>query len=294
MTWVNVDHLTSKDADDLQKRFGLHTLDLQDCLSITQTPKIDLYDDYIFLIIHLPTYDTETRRVRTAEINIFVGEEFLVTVHKKTLPALQAIFFNCKDNPDIRRDFFGRQPGFLLYRLLYMFSKDLYPLLDVIKDDLDEVEESMYEGETNVIRELAIVQRAVLKSRRILNPVRSIIGTLVHLNRPFLGEESDVYFDDVHDHFERAWSILENDREIVDALQKTNEALISQRTNEIIKILTIISVSFLPLTLVSSVYGMNIIGLPFAEHAWAFPAIVGGTILFILMILLVFRKRDWI
>lgn len=293
ITWVNVDHLTSKDTEELKERFKLHPLDLQDCLSVTQSPKIDIYDEYIFLILHFPTYDTETNRVIRQELNIFIGDGYLLTLHKKTLPPLQTIFLNCKDNPDIRKTFFRKSPGFLLYKILYLFSKDLYPLLDTLKENMLDVEEDMYEGENDVIRKISAVQRSVLNARRILNPDLSIIGTVVNLRRSFLGADSDVYFDDVLDHLKRAWSVLENNREIIEALHRTNEALISHRTNEIMRILTVISVSFLPLTIIGTLYGMNI-SLPFANHEMAFFGIVGGTVVFILLILLIFKKQDWI
>lgn len=293
ITWVNVDHLTSKDTEDVKERFKLHPLDLQDCLSVTQSPKIDIYDHYIFLILHFPTYDTKANRVTRYELNVFIGDGYILTLHKKTLPPLQTIFLNCKDNPDILKNFLRKSPGFLLYKILYLFSKDLYPLLDTLKENILDVEEDMYDAENDVIRKIAVVQRAVLNARRILNPDLSIIGTLVNLKRPFLGADSDVYFDDVLDHLKRSWSILDNNREIIEAMHTTNEALISHRTNESIRILTFFSVALMPLGVIGTIYSMNIL-LPFAHSGLTFFVVLCGMIASTTLILLLFRKRGWI
>ena len=207
---------------------------------------------------------------------MFIGDGFFVTLHKGEFEAVEGMINYMKKNSDAREQFMSKSPGFLLYNLINPIVKKAFSVVDKIGENLTEIEEDIYSDKTiDVVKELAMERRNILNFRRIVEPQRFLVDTLVHLKRKFLGTESDIYFDDIHDHIERIWMLLENYREIVRGLSDTNEALISHKINEVMKVLTVISVSLLPLTLIASIYGMNVAGLPFAGSPGALWGIMG-------------------
>ncbi|MBU2228813.1 magnesium/cobalt transporter CorA [Patescibacteria group bacterium] len=292
LEWTNITQPFEKDTKYLKSKYGFHSFDLRDCLSVTESPKLDIYDDYLFIVFHFPDYDPKEQRMIYRRLNVFIGDSFLVTLHKGEFDAVEGMINYMKKNSEAKDQFMNRSPGFLLYNLINPIFKKAFSLVDKIGENLREIEEDIYSDKTiDVVKELAMERRNILNFRRIVEPQRFLIDTLVHLKRKFLGTESDIYFDDIHDHIERIWMLLENYREIVRGLSDTNEALISHKINEVMKVLTVISVSLLPLTLIASIYGMNVAGLPFAGSPGALWGIMGLMISLIVGTVFYFQKR---
>ncbi len=295
LAWVDIENPSERTMRSLRKEYNFHPLDIKDCLGVTQRPKIDVYDKYIFLVLHFPDYNQKTRRIIINELEIFCGRNYLITVHKEKLAVVSKYFSNCKKNLKIKQEVFKNGSGYLLYKLLDVIFSTYFPAINQIGKDIAETEEEVYEGLTKVaVQNLATLRRNILNLRRLIEPQRLILNILVQLKRKFLAEELDVYFDDIRDRLEKIWAILETDRETIEGLYATNESLLSYRTNEIIKILTIISVALLPLTLFTGIYGMNISGLPFADHPFSVWVIFSIILLAIALFLGYLKKKDWI
>lgn len=293
--WIDIHNPGREEGDFLRKKYGFHPLDISDLLSIHQAPKIDIYEEYIFLILNFPRYDKKTQRVESDQLDIFINRKTLITIHKHEYKPLESLFQNCRGNIHIRQEFLGRGTGYFLYRLLHILSKTLFPVMDKISDALRDVEEGIYEGETrDVVMELAVTRRNVLSMRRFVVPQRLLMQTLINSRKDFLGEETEVYFGDILDKFDRVSAMLTNFHDLVKGFNETNEALISHKTNDVMKILTVISVSLLPLNLVAGIYGMNIHGLPFSGQNGAFYIIMGIMVIIILITLMLFRKKHWV
>lgn len=292
LEWMDIPGIAREEGDFLQKRYNFHPLDISDCLSVYQAPKIDLYDDYIFIIFNFPHYNKQTTRIEVDELKIFVREKTIITIHKPDFKPIESLFQNCKNNIHIRSEFLGKDTGYFLYRVLHILSKNMFPVLDKIGEALQEVEKSIYEGETrDVVMDLAVTRRNILSLRKIISPQRLILQTLINAKKSFLGHDVEVYFGDILDKFERAYVSLTNHHDLVKGFNETNEALISHKTNDVMKILTVISVTLLPLTLMASIYGMNV-HLPLANNPAAFWIILFIMILIIGLTLAVFRKRN--
>lgn len=292
LLWIDFEHFKEKHTRYLRQKFHFHPLDLKDCLSVTGTPKLDIYEDYLFLVLHLPEYSSQEQRILYRELNIFMGKGYLVTLHRDRFLDLEAFMNYLKKNEEARDQLMKKGPGFLLYHLIGPMFKKVYEIVDRIGDNIFKIEAEIYKEETiDLVKELAIERRKILNCRRIIEPQRHLIGNLVQLRRDFLGHESEVYFDDIRDHIQRIWMLLENFREIVRGLHDTNEALISHKTNEVMKVLTIISVLLLPLNLIAGIYGMNITGLPFAGSPSSLWIILVIMLLLITGMMFFFRRR---
>jgi len=291
LSWLNIPQPTEEDTRYLGDKFKFHPLDLKDCLSVTGTPKIDVYEDYLFIVFHFPEYNHDTNRILYHELDIFIGKNYLITMYRGEFESAAGFVNYLKNDQEAGEQYMSKGPGFLLYNLIGPLFKKSYSVVDKIGENITRIEDEIYSDKTmDVVKELAIERRHVLNFRRIIEPQRFILDSLVHLRRDFLGKESEIYFDDIHDHIERIWLFLENYREIVEGLHDTNEAMMSHKINEIMKMLTLISVCLLPLTLIASIYGMNI-ELPLADHPNAIWVIMGVMFLVIVSVVAYVNKK---
>ena len=295
LTWININHPTEKETKNLHRTFKFHHLDLEDCLSENQRPKIDDYDDYLFIVLHSPKKVGRQRHVNASEIDIFISQNYLITLHQDNA-ILKKVFEKCKKNKGIKEEYMGKGAGYFLYMLTNDLFASGFPLMDELSKQLDELEKDVFDHDYSKdrLKDILLLKKDIINFRRIIMPERSIMAQLEHKNKKFLPENLDVYFDDIVDMIEKMWNNLENLQELVDSLQETNESIISHNTNNVIKILTIFSVILLPMTLLTGFYGMNLQGLPFAGEE-ASVLIVGGIILGIGALMLgYFKYKKWV
>ncbi|MFC1663279.1 magnesium transporter CorA family protein [Patescibacteria group bacterium] len=297
LKWTYIERASNRDIEYLRDKFQFHPLDLKDCLSKTQRPKIDVYPAYLFLVFHFPRYDREKRRVESQQLNIFVGRNYVVTVSGPRLPVLAEYYSQWKEKTSKKLIYnkLKNNSGYLLYKIISELFDESLPVIDIIGLYINKVEEDVYsEDSRNAAHEIAVVRRNVMNFRSLLEPQIPIIDKLVNIRKTFLSRDLSVYYDDVHDYIEKTSMTLNNYREIIANLHDTNESIISQRTNDVMKTLTMISVALLPLTLMASIYGMNITGLPFADHPFGLWVVFGIMFIFVVVTVIVSRKKNLI
>ena len=294
LTWV---HLTSPDAveaGELAERFGWHALDLEDVLSKRQRPKVDEYPEYLFLVLHFPAYDKAIQRLNAAELDVFLGPDFLITLPNVELLPVTRLFRRCEDDEDLRQTLFSKGSGYLLYHVLDDLFDYCFPILDKIAHKLDGIEDEMFEGRSQeVVRDISNVKQEIISYRKIIKPERSTLRVLERRINRFLPEELELYFDDINDAVERIWDQLDNYKEVVEALEQTNESVISHRQNDVLRLLTLISVTMLPLTVLTGIFGMNVI-YPGEATKVAFWVILAGLVATLVAMVGFFRWKRWI
>ncbi|MBP7670857.1 magnesium transporter CorA family protein [Candidatus Gracilibacteria bacterium] len=293
--WSDIPKPDESVIDSLQRTYKFHPLDLEDCLSESQRPKIDDYDDYIFMVLHIPIRSGRARHIKTSEVNIFIGPDFVITLHDND-PTIKKLFAECQENRKTREEYLAKGPGYFLYMLTDDLFGSCFPLLDSLGKNINDLESEVFDPDhsRDRLKDILMLKKDIINFRRMIIPQRAIVAQLEHKNKKFLPDNLDVYFDDVVDKIEKVWNNLENLQELTASLQETNESIISHNTNNIIKILTLFSVVMLPLTVITGFYGMNIIGLPFAEHGQA-TLIIGGLLFGVMVTMFAyFRFRRWI
>jgi magnesium transporter len=274
LTWIHLEALNTPDANELAERYGWHPLDLEDVLSKRQRPKIDDYPEYLFAVLHFPVYDKSIQRLNAAELDVFLGPDYLVTIPNVELLPVTRLFRRCEEDEQFREDLFTKGSGRLLYEVLDDLFDYCFPILDKIGHKLDSIEDEMFEGAAeDVVRDLSNVKQEIISYRKIIKPERSTLRLLERHVERFLPDELELYFDDVVDAAERIWDLLDNYKEVVEALEDTNESVISHRQNDVLRLLTVFSVILLPLTLITGIFGMNV-DFPGTGTAHAFWAIV--------------------
>jgi magnesium transporter len=295
LTWVNVERPTEAEIEYLRQNYTFHPLDLDDCLSPSQTPKIDEYEDYLFLVLHFPRFNAASRVTTAAEVDIFVGENYVVTVHNGTLKPLTRFFAECQHDERIRKVHMGRSSGYLLYQILDRLIDYCFPILNKITDNVDRAEESIFDDSIlDNVKELSVLRRDIISYRRVIKPQKEVIKSLEQRDVPFLKEDLDVYFGDLSDHMTKIWDSLEDLKEVVEGLYDTNNTLSSHRLNDILRVLTVISVVLLPLNVITGIYGMNISILPFAESEFSFGIVTSVMFMIVVTMIGVFRLNRWI
>jgi magnesium transporter len=294
LTWVHLDAPTTDEATALMERFGWHPLDLEDVLSKRQRPKVDEYPDYLFGVLHFPVYDKAVQRLNAAELDVFLGQEYLVTLPNVELLPVTRLFRRCEEDDVLRDQLFSKGSGYLLYHILDDLFDYCFPILDKIGHKLDSIEDDMFEKRAeDVVRDLSNVKQEIISYRKIIKPERSTLRLLERHVERFLPEDLEVYFDDIVDASERIWDLLDNYKEVVEALEDTNESVISHRQNDVLRVLTVVSVILLPLTLITGIFGMNV-HFPGWETAAAFWTIAGAMLALAVGLIAFFRYKRWL
>jgi magnesium transporter len=291
LTWIHLDTPNKEEATALAERFGWHPLDVEDVLSKRQRPKVDEYEDYRFVVLHFPVYDKAVQRLNAGELDVFLGPDYLVTLPTVELLPVTRLFQRCKDDQELRESLFGKGSGYLLYHVLDDLFDYCYPILDKIGHKLDTIEDDIDEARfAEIVRDISRAKQEIISYRKIIKPQRPTLRLLERHVERFLPEDLELYFDDLVDASERIWDILDNYKEVVEALEATNEAALSHRQNDVLRVLTVFSVLLLPLTLIASVFGMNV-AFPGEGTAAAFWIIVVAMVGVLAGLLTFFRLK---
>jgi magnesium transporter len=294
LTWVHLERIDADTLEELAVRFGWHELDQEDVLSKRQRPKLDEYAEYLFVVLHFPVYDTAIQRLNAGEVDLFIGHDYLVTLPNVELLPISRLFARCEADEQLRDDLFSKGSGYLLYHVLDDLFDYCFPMLDKIGHKLDVIEDELFEERSEeAVRDISNVKQEIISYRKIIKPERSTLRLLERHTARFLPESLELYYDDLVDAAERIWDLLDNYKEVVEALEDTNESVIGHQTNYRLQILTVVSVVLLPLTLIASLFGMNV-GVPGEGDLNAFWAVLGLMVALGLALLGLFRWRRWL
>ncbi len=293
-TWTHITNPNLGSIEYLRHNYQFHPFNLDDCLNISLRAKIEQYDNYAFIVLNFPYFDRDTRAISLSEVDIFIGHDYIVTLNDKKLDPINKIFETCQRNETEREKYLNKSIPFLLYQLLTELQKYCFPILNHISQDMQNIENQIFNHqERKMVNEILIVKRNIVNFRKSVQSHKNTMKKLSSIASSILDDKNmSVYFDSVLEQSKEIWEMLENQKENIEALHNTNESLISFKLNSIMKTLTIISVTLMPLTLVSSTFGMNYI-IPFQKQPWGFLFAVGLMIAFTLFILSVFKNKKW-
>jgi magnesium transporter len=292
--WIHIETPRTADRDWLEEHFDFHPLDYEDVFSRNQRPKLDQYDDYVFIVLHFPLFDKDSGRILTAELDLFLGADFLVTLPNIVLPPLSAMFERYREKQDLREDVFSKGTGYLLYKIVDTLVDASFPMLRKTGLKLERLEDDIFEGRSSeIVRDISDTKQEVINFRKIVRPQRAVLRDLERTKQRYLQDELEIYFDDISDAAERIWDTLENYKEVIEGLESTNESVLSHRLNDSFRILTAASVVLLPLTLIASIFGMNV-AFPGEGQAATFFLILALMAVLLVTLVLLFRRRGWL
>jgi len=302
ITWVHLLAPTDGEAQLLASRFGWHPLDVEDVLSRRQRPKVDVYTGdengeggYLFTVLHFPVYDAAVGRLNAGELDAFIGPGYIVTLPAVELRPVSLLFRRAEENEEYREQLLSRGSGRLLYEVLDDLYDYCFPILDKIGFKLEQIDEEIgaAEGAKGLVTDIHKVKQEIISYRKIIKPQRPTLRLLERYVERFLPEQLETYYDDLVDASERIWDLLDNYKEVVEALEDTNESAINHRQNDILRVLTVVSVILLPMTLVTGIFGMNV-HFPGFETAAAWWGIAAGMVALAVCLAAFFRYKRWL
>jgi magnesium transporter len=261
--WIDVIGHSEDDLRLLQSKFGFHPLAIEDCLHFDQRPKLEEYGGYLFIVVHAFTCDgKDPVEVDPREVHAFLGERYLVTVHDAQVPAIEAIWRRLAGDAAL-----GRRGSDFIYYLLVDATVDMnFDQIDAITDAIEEVEDAVLgnPGKEDLARMFRI-KRTLVQMRKVLSPQRDVFAVLSKRGTERVTERTAFYFRDVYDHLVRINESIEAARDILGNTLDAYLSVVANRTNDIMKRLTIMSAVFLPLTFITGFFGQNFTKLPYGS-----------------------------
>jgi len=295
INWYNIFEPTKNQLEFLKNKYNFHPLDIEDCFEEIQRPKLDIYKNYLFLVLHFPVWDQKNKTLKRAELNVFLGPSFLITINDKKIPLLDEIFYQAKTDVKKRSRFFKNSSYYLFYFIFNQLLLSINLIAKQISKSLNELDLEITTGNyKNVLEHISTMRRNLILFQTIIKPQIPIFKKLEQGRAKLANSSYAYYWGNLVDRLSFIWEEIEDFLQLLEGLAKTNESLLSYKTNEVIKILTIFSVVLMPLTLISGIYGMNINTLPFLFHPSSFLIITVIMVIIVTFMLIFFKIKKWV
>ncbi len=292
LRWIHIPVASDENMDYLRNSFNFHPLDIEDCQSKVQRPKIDIYDDYRFIILHFPYFDKAVKFVKTKEVKIFWGPDYVITLG--THWVIRSLFSKTKETADIDIDELPNTSDVLLYSILESLIKESLKLFKMIEDSLEHISLEMFDKKAErTIERISVTRKNLILLNTAFKPqIRLFQKFESGVIRGFTPGLED-YWGNILDSYQKMWDSIEDYQELIQGLSLTFDSLQTNKTNEIINVLTVFSAVLLPLTFITGLFGMNV-DLPMKNNPLAFILLGGAMFLIIFALLFYFRRRRWI
>lgn len=296
--WIDIKNPRQKDVDFISKKFPfIHDTVLDEIIPPGHRAKVEKHKDYMFMIIYYPIFNPAHKTTQSRELDIIITKDHIVTSHYKTLIPLKRLFDQTNLYKEKKEEVLSEGTAALLHHIIIGMLGSAFNKLDIIEKNIDEIEDAIFEEKKGgMVREISLTKRDILNFRRILAPQQAVFESLYNEGVAFFGEQVIPYLEDVLGYYSRLWNFVENQKETIQALSETNDSLLNTKINEIIKVLTLFSVIVFPLTLLSSIWGMNTTYLPFLSIAapWDFISVMGVMMTLSAGMLMYFKKKKWL
>lgn len=291
--WRHIVNPTDENLEYLINNYNFHPLDIEDCRSKVQRPKIDIYDDYYFIILHLPCYDNLNRFLTTREVKIFWGKDYIITIGNSHW-VVKKYFENIKSNFEtFKEDLSSDTSDALLYKILERLMKETILLLDSVGNEVEKINLDLFDRKPEtIIGKISVTRKNIILLDTIFKPQLRLFHKFESGEIKGFAEDMEEYWGNILDYYQKMWDMTEDYKELIEGLSKTYDSLQTNRINEIIRVLTLISTILLPMTFIASLYGMNV-GLPLQGHPEAFWIVVGSMLAVTCGFLLYFRRKRW-
>ncbi len=293
VTWVNVDGLHETEViESIGEHFGLHRLLLEDIVSTGQRPKVEEYDDHFFVIVKMLSFDDETETVMAEQVSFVIGKGYVFSFQERFGDVFEPVRERLREGKGRLRT---RGTDYLAYALIDAIIDSYFQILERIGDHIEELEELVLSDPTlPVMHRIHHLKREMLVLRRAVWPLREVLGSLYRGEVPLMTQESQIFIRDSYDHAVQVIDTVETLREVLSGAMDLYLSSVSNRMNEVMKVLTIIATIFIPLSFFAGLYGMNFEYMPELGIRWAYPALLGFMGAVAVGMLWFFRRRQWL
>ena len=293
VTWINIDGLHDVGViQDIGDHFGLHPLLLEDILNTEQRPKIDDHEDHIFVVVKMLYYDEENTEVVTEHVSLVLAEGFVISFQETVGDVFDPVRERIRTGKGRVRK---QGADYLLYTLLDAVVDNYFVVLENVGEEIERLEDDLVESpEPDLLQTIHDLKSEMVYLRRSVWPLREVVSRLEHQHPEVIEEETRIYFRDVYDHTIQVMDSIQSYRDVLTSMVEVYLSSVSNKTNEVMKVLTIMATIFIPLTFVAGIYGMNFEYMPELGVWWAYPAVLSFMALVGVFMLVYFRRRGWL
>jgi magnesium transporter len=295
INWVDIINPEDSDILYLKDNFRFHPLDIEDVVMPSARTKIDEYDDYCFVILVFPILNKETGEIQPAEVDFFIGKNFLVTIHDGSMKTLANLVKNISQFDNVRAQYMSQSPGFLLYSILELLFKRSFPILAKLNAAIQTASQDAFELHIQTLQKLSQMKRNIIVYRRIMKMHKFVLSKLARQRREYvMFRDSKLYFQNLIEITENIWDMLSSDKESIESFEQTNQSLAGHHMHDILRILTVFSVIIFLLTLLINV--LLFVGT--VSHIDSWPLLLPSTCISLLIVtiimLIYFKNRKWL
>ena len=291
-SWINIDGLRKADVETICNHYGIHPLLIEDILSVSQRPKMDEVEGVLFCLLNMLYYNEQKQTVEQEQISIILGKGFVLTFQED---ATRDLFNPIREKLKIPNSKL-RQRGadYLCYTMLDQIVDNYFLVMEKLGERIEQLEEEVIrKSNTRSLARINQLRKELIILKRNIAPVRDLVGSIIRSENELLDDRTTKYFKDVHDHIIQAYDLSENYRDMMVSLQDLYINNVNLKLNEVIKVLTIVTVLLAPATVIGGIFGMNFDVIPSAHNKWGFFSAVGLMLFIPLVMLWMFRKRGW-
>jgi magnesium transporter len=293
ISWINIDGIHNIELiEKIGKQFDIHSLVLEDILHTTQRPKLEDYENHIFIVLRMFVYSRETREIKNEQVSLILGKNYLLTFQEDIGDVFDSVRERLrKGGPKIRNN----GPDYLAYALIDAVVDSYFHILETIGEDIEEIEDRLLTNpEKEILQNVHQLRRDLILLRKSVWPLREALSSMQRNETGLVSKSTEIYLRDVYDHTIQVIDTIESYRDMVVGMLDVYLSSLSNKMNEVMKVLTMIATVFIPLTFLAGVYGMNFIHFPELHYEWMYP---GGfwifTILAIGLMLWLFKRKKW-
>ena len=292
LLWVDIEDVTNEDAGLISNVFCFHPLAVEDCISKDiHPPKIDDFGNYLFIIVHGINYYIESDVEETTELALFLGKNYVVTSHDVPLRAVTSVLNRVQSDGRPMR----RGPDFLAHDLIDALVDNIMPTIDEMDEKSDHLEaEAIHDPKRQTLTSIMQLKRSILALTRVILPQREILNDLSRGDYSLISERAQIYYRNIYDHLVRIEMITLGLRDMAESVLSSYLSSVSNRMNEVMKVLTLIATIFIPLTFIAGIYGMNFLNMPELKWQYGYFTILGVMAVLGISLLVHFRRKKWL
>ena len=293
VTWLNIDGVHQPEIiEQVGQNFGMHPLVLEDIANTGQRPKMEDFDDYIFVVLRMLRFDEKEKETKTEQISIILGRDFVVSFQEMEGDVFDAIRERLRSNKGRIRKMGA---DYLAYALIDAVVDNYFMVLENLGETIEDIEDKLVTNPTaETLRTIHDLKREMVFLRKSVWPLREVINRLERSESPLINKSTFVYLRDVYDHTIQVMDAVETFRDMLSGMLDIYLSSVSNRMNEVMKVLTVIATIFIPLTFIAGIYGMNFRYMPELELAWSYPAVLILMLIIALLMVVYFRRKKWI
>lgn len=292
-SWINIDGLRKNDVEAVCSHYGIHTLLVEDILSLHQRPKVDEVEGVMFCLLNMLYFNEDKKTVEAEQVSIALGKDFVISFQED--PSGRDVFDSIRQKLNVSKSpVRERTADYLCYMMIDLIVDHYFRVMESVGEQIEGLEEELVgRAEQSALIRINQLRKELILLKRNIAPVRDLISNIIRSESHLLHERTIKYFKDVYDHIVQAHDLCENYRDVVMTMQDLYINNVNLKMNEVMKVMAIVTCLLAPATVIGGIFGMNFDIIPYAHHEWGFYFAVGAMLIVPIWMLWLFRKRGW-